>query len=131
MSLTRRVRFMMGVSATVALVALPACHPGSGVDHSGGGADCSGYWTSFHNPYQFGLRDNAGGSDDDWCYIDFGPTEGTMNRRVSIVEDSNIGQWQYRPADMGGIAGPTIWWKICEERQNDPDLCSSNHENSI
>lgn len=130
MDVWKPMTVVVGTGAAVALAVPPvlASHPGSGVDHSGGGADCSGFWTSRH-PYQFGLRDNAGGSDDDWCYIDFGAGPG-LGRRVSIPEDSSIGNWQYRRADMGGIKGQ-IYWRICEERQDDPDLCSSIHNNTI
>lgn len=127
-SRTRRVRGAACLAASA--LALAACHPGSGVAYSGGGADCAGSWTDRHDPYAFGLMDRAGGGDDDWCYVDYGPRQDQLYRRVSIPEDSRIGEWQYRAPDMGGISG-SIWWKICEERQNDPDYCAGPYNHSI
>lgn len=113
-----------------AVVLLPACHPGSGVVSSSSGADCDGYFTNRHNPYQFGLKDKRGGDDDDFCYIDYGPSSGNLPRRVSIPEDLMINSWQYRNADLGGIS-ERVWFKVCEERQNDDDYCSGAKEASI
>ncbi len=71
--------------------------------------------------------DREGGNDDDYGYIDYGPTSSSKNsgkRRVKIAEDSDIGQWQARTPDLSGIGG-TIYFKVCEERENDPDFCSN------
>jgi hypothetical protein len=121
-----------GLAATGATLAMPS--PASaiigGPYHSGGGGDCSGRWHSLSEAShggQFSLRDNAGGSDNDYCYIEYYPAGGS--RRVSIGEDTSIGSWQYRNTDLSGI-GDQITFKVCEERENDPDLCSSVHTHS-
>jgi hypothetical protein len=94
----------------------------------GNGGDCLANWHSQldHRPNagRFGLMDRAGGSDDDYCYVEYGPWEGgAFQRRVTIPEDSLIGRWQYRTPDLGGF-GDRVTFRVCEERDHDPDLCS-------
>lgn len=99
--------------------------------YSGGGSDCAGRWHSQSESShggEFSLMDRAGGDDNDYCYVEY-YTDGGRSRRVSIAEDSQIGQWQYKPADLSDI-GSSINFKVCEERDNDPDLCSDVHNHS-
>jgi len=97
----------------------------SGVINSAGN-DCSAYWDSDGNA--FFIRDNAGGDDNDYCYVDYGATQaqaaGSSARRLTIPQDSSIGNFQRRVPDLSGI-GDQIYFKVCEERENDPDLCSN------
>ncbi|MGH3697785.1 MAG: hypothetical protein ACRDRX_28035 [Pseudonocardiaceae bacterium] len=97
----------------------------SGEIYSGGGSDCAGLWRS--GPEEFSIMDRQGGDDNDYCYIEYGPAQKLTNgkrRRVTIPEDSSIGAWQTRTPDLSGI-DKMIYFKVCEERENDPDLCSN------
>jgi hypothetical protein len=107
--------------AAFGLVAAPASAR-SGVIYSGGGADCAGMW---NGGGVFYLMDRAGGNDDDYCYIDYGSSRKLAEkRRVSIDIDSHINEWQSAYADTSGL-DDTIYFKVCEERENDNDLCSN------
>lgn len=94
--------------------------------------DCSGKYhtqSDYSNQGLFGLRDNAGGDDDDYCYIDYRDS-GVPTRRAYIEEDSRIDEWQYRSPDFSGFYD-TFQFKVCEERQDDPDVCTSWVDASI
>lgn len=106
----------------LALTAGPATAAESGVIYSGGGSDCAGKWDGTY----FYLMDRAGDGDNDYCYIDYGSTPKLPEkRRVSIPIDDQINTWQQtEPPDLSGMTG-TVYFKVCEERENDPDLCSN------
>lgn len=104
----------------------PSATADSGEIYSAGN-DCKGQWLS--GPNDFRIMDRAGGGDNDYCYIDYGSTKaiagGSSARRLTLCEDCYVGQWRYfTNPDLSGI-GSTIWFKVCEERENDPDLCSN------
>lgn len=91
------------------------------------GSDCSGLWKS--GPNDFWIRDNAGGNDNDYCYIDYGNSAaqagGSNARRLTLCEDCYVNEWRvFANPDLSGI-GTQIYFKVCEERENDPDLCSN------
>lgn len=113
--------------SSVAIFSGDSVDADSGVINSGGGADCSGLWKS--GPNDFWIRDNAGGNDDDYCYIDYGKSAkqagGSNARRISLCEDCFVDQWRaFTNPDLSGI-GEQIYFQVCEERENDPDLCSN------
>lgn len=117
---------LTGVTAVGLGFGLPAspASADSGVINSAGN-DCSGQWLS--GPNQFRIRDNAGGSDDDYCYIDYGGSAGSVGRRISHPEDCCVGSWRNYNPDLSGIGASSLYFKVCEERENDPDLCSNVH----
>jgi hypothetical protein len=125
---SHHLRWAACAGAVVVCAASPASASTSGAYYSGGGADCAGQWYSLTHPThagQFAIMDRAGGADDDYCYVKYDRT-----RRVSIPEDSAIGRWQYRTADVRGI-GEQIYFQVCEERDHDPDLCSFQAAHSL
>lgn len=131
-STTKKV-IVGGVAATAAAIAVgpgPAIadHPSAGPFNSSGN-DCTGYYSK-HNQ-SFYIRDNAGGDDNDHCYVDYGGSAaqagGSNPKRVAINTDSSIGNYQRRAADLSGIENGSLYFQVCEERENDDDLCSSVH----
>jgi hypothetical protein len=114
---------LIGAGVVVGLFPDPAAAD-SGTIYSAG-QDCAGRWQDSQGN-RFQLMDRAGGGDDDYCYIDYGGSA-NLGKRVTIPEDSSIGSWQTRRPDMTGIGNDSMYFKVCEERENDPDLCSSVH----
>jgi hypothetical protein len=112
------------VALTAAAVLPVFTHPAaadSGEIYSTGN-DCVGKLSG----YTFLVKDLAGGSDNDYCYIDYGSSKDLPEeRRVTIPIDSKIGAWQnvYSQIDWSGIHD-VVYFKVCEERENDNDLCS-------
>jgi hypothetical protein len=118
-----KVGIVGAVAASALLLSTSPASADSGAIYSGGGSDCVGMWLSGSNVFQ--IADLAGGKDDDYCYIDYGPSRKLADRRLSIPIDSSIGNWQVVASpDLSGI-GDQIFFKVCEERENDPDLCSN------
>ena len=82
------------------------------------GGQCEATWQSA--PNRFRVRDNDL-HDSDYCYVVY-----AFNRSLS-----NASRWN-RAQDVGGYAyfgvggsHSLIYFKVCKERQNDPDICSS------
>lgn len=82
------------------------------------GTQCEAKWLSASN--QFRIRDNDLG-DSDYCYVDWGWSSGNLPNRFSNPQD--VGGYFYYTVNVG--THTTIYWKVCKERQNDPDICSS------
>lgn len=82
------------------------------------GGQCEAKWLS--SPNQFRIRDNDL-ADSDYCYVDWGWSSGSLTSRFSNPQD--VGGYFYYTVNVSGHS--TIWWKVCKERQNDPDICSS------
>jgi hypothetical protein len=128
MTMRNAVKPLVAVAGGLAAVAVAPSTPAfadSGVIYSGGGSDCAGRWMNSRGD-EFALMDRAGGDDNDYCYVDYGGSP-SLGKRLTIPEDSHIGEWQYRKADMAGVGKNSMYFKVCEERENDPDLCSSVH----
>jgi hypothetical protein len=118
---------MAGGAATFLVGTAGPALADSGVIYSQEG-DCKGQWLSGSG--RFRLADLAGGDDNDHCYIDYGdgPENSDAGRRITIAEDSNIGQWQFpRGQDMTGIPVDSLYFQVCEEREDDSDMCSNIH----
>jgi hypothetical protein len=133
-----RLGVMAGtMAAAFGLVVTPASAD-SGVIYSGGGSDCAGEWLD--GPEDFRLADRAGGKDNDYCYVEYGSDKklSDIKRRLTIPEDglvsgveriiddgqNDAGDWFIRSPDLSGIRNQ-IYFKVCEERENDPDHCSN------
>ncbi|WP_150251456.1 hypothetical protein [Nocardiopsis deserti] len=127
----RRSMKTLGTLAAAAVltvgVGLPAAHADSGIRVVYGGGEndgasneeCAGQWLHATNQFRLQDRDLA---DDDWCYIDY-RFEGRDNTgRYSIPQDQSSGWYYSNTIDNPG-AVPRIEFKVCQERQNDPDLC--------
>lgn len=117
---------LAAVAGGVAVAAVAPAGPAfadSGVIYSAGG-DCAGQWRN--SAGAFYIMDRAGGDDNDHCYVDYGGTP-SLGKRLTIPTDSRVGEWQRRVPDMAGVGRNSMYFKVCEERENDPDLCSSVH----
>lgn len=84
---------------------------------SASGGQCKAQWLS--SPNQFAILDNDV-YDSDYCYVQYGWSSGSLTNRISRPQD--VGGWGYYTVTIGGSV---IWWKVCKERQNDSDICSS------
>ena len=84
------------------------------------GGQCAGKWQSGYNRFWIEDRDVQ---DSDYCYIRYGWASGDGNTvgRFNHPQDSK--DRGYYPVNVSGHS--TIWWKLCKERQNDPDICTS------
>jgi hypothetical protein len=82
------------------------------------GTQCEAKWLSGSN--QFRIRDNDL-NDSDYCYVQYGWSSSNLTNRISRPQD--VGGYGYYTVTVGSYS--TIWWKVCKERQNDPDICSS------
>ncbi|WP_152520875.1 hypothetical protein [Nocardiopsis halophila] len=122
----------LGVFAAAAALSvgagIPAAYANSGVrvvyggDDEGSGEgnsneECAGQWLHRWNEFQLQDRDLG---DDDWCYIDY-RFEGQENfSRVSIPQD--IAGWKKIPV-KNFTGAPRVEFTVCQERQNDSDIC--------
>ena len=86
------------------------------------GTQCEGQYDDNDNgsPLQFGIRDNDR-NDDDYCYIDYGFAANDLSRRITREQDAFGYEWTSISPPSGK---KTVYWKLCKERQNDPDICS-------
>ncbi|MFF4374789.1 hypothetical protein ACFYZX_15440 [Nocardiopsis dassonvillei] len=108
-------------------VGLPAAHADSGirvvygyVENDGiSNEECAGQWLHAKNQFRLQDRDLA---DDDWCYIDYRFAGRDNTARYSIPQDQSS-TWYVSPSIDNPGAVPNIEFKVCQERQNDSDLC--------
>ncbi len=86
---------------------------------SASGGQCRGDWHADDD--HFWILDNDV-FDSDYCYIDYRWANVGGGGRFSAVQD--VGGWQgpYNASPPGGATG--VEWRVCKERQNDPDICS-------
>ncbi|MER6364780.1 hypothetical protein [Kitasatospora sp. NPDC001527] len=72
-------------------------------------------------PDWFGIRD-VDNNDSDYCYVDYSfNSNHSASSRISRQQDINT-NWGYY-----GITATNsyLWFHVCKERQNDPDICSA------
>ncbi len=94
----------------------PAAADSDIINASGG--QCQGQWLSADN--QFRIRD-ADNDDSDYCYVDYSWNSAHTERsRVSRPQDINT-NWGYYDVT---VTAQVIYFHVCKERQDDPDVCS-------
>lgn len=83
------------------------------------GGQCRG---NYNHGATFFIMD-ADGSDSDYCYILYNWSAGGGGR-INHPQDYGVGNWyQY---DVNGTPGSrSVDWRVCKERENDPDICSA------
>src|SRR5687768_3885037 len=91
---------LAGVGAAFALFPSPASAASSGYYNTPEGGDCTGHYSGGNSFY---LRDNAGGNDNDYCYILYGGTNSPGNR-IELEEDYNIGNYTHLTVDVSRIS---------------------------
>lgn len=89
------------------------------------GKQCKAKWQS--GPGSFRIWD-LDLDDDDYCYVQWGFDKEMMDSRFSRPQDVG-GSGSYPIGEAGCEA--EIWWKVCKERQDDPDICSSVRPDAI
>ncbi|RPE37165.1 hypothetical protein [Kitasatospora cineracea] len=112
-------RGAVGVAALgLALGAIPGqASADSGVISASNG-QCEAQWLSGND--WFGIRDVDNG-DSDYCYVDYSFNSDHSNRsRVSRQQDVNT-NWGYYGIT---VTSSYIYFHVCKERQDDPDICS-------
>lgn len=117
----KRKALMMatGAGTVVALAAAPAVADSPVVTASGG--QCEAKWISSNE--QFRLRDNDV-NDSDYCYVHYALTQPDVANNPSRAQaNQDVQGYQYRSTGLAN--GKTVYWKVCKERQNDNDICSS------
>jgi len=113
-----------GLGAGVAVLSgAPAFADSPTITASNG--QCEAKWFSANPVDTFRIRDDDL-NDSDFCYVDFSfSSESGVNAsghgRVQVGQD--VGGFHNFGVGNGG--SKTVWWKVCKERQNDPDICSS------
>ncbi|MFK4186907.1 hypothetical protein ACI2L4_23240 [Streptomyces sparsogenes] len=113
-------RIGLGVAALCfsSLLATGTASADSPVIQASGG-DCRAWWSSSAN--EFGIRD-ADNNDNDWCYVDYSwQSDHTPAYRLALPQDEDT-RYHYFPVNVNS---ETIYWKVCKERSDDPDVCSS------
>jgi hypothetical protein len=83
------------------------------------GGQCRAAWMAASD--SFSMRDGDL-NDSDYCYVRYGFSSGTLNYQVSIPQDA---QGTFNRYASGAPGNKTIYWKVCKERQNDPDICGT------
>lgn len=84
---------------------------------------CVARW--LNNPDKFHI-DDLDTNDNDYCYVQYGYSGTNLPNRISHPQDvSNYGAY---PVNTGGFS--RIYWKVCKERNHDPDICSSVKNNA-
>ncbi|WP_327354605.1 hypothetical protein [Streptomyces sp. NBC_01304] len=85
---------------------------------SASGGQCKAYWDRSENAFYIADKDNH---DSDWCYVDYSWSSSHSDKhRKSVPQDLDT-KYHKRPVT---IEGRTIYWHVCKERQDDPDICS-------
>jgi hypothetical protein len=80
---------------------------------------CAAQWLS--GPNQFGIEDRDV-NDNDYCYVRYGWSSGDTNTVGRYNNPEDVKGWNYYNVNVTGHS--TIWWKVCKERENDPDICT-------
>lgn len=117
----RKVSLVVAMVATVILAGGTAQADSPVVTASGN--QCEATWLS--SPDQFRIRDNDT-DDSDYCFVDWGWSSGALNSRFANPQDA--GGYFYHSVNTTGKAN--IWWKVCKERQADPDICSTTRQDA-
>lgn len=89
------------------------------------GKQCKAKWLS--GPGAFRIWD-LDVHDDDYCYVQWGFSEDTMDSRFSRPQD--VGGYGTYSIGEPGCEG-VIWWQVCKERQHDSDICSEVRSDAI
>ncbi|WP_406114936.1 hypothetical protein [Kitasatospora purpeofusca] len=83
------------------------------------GGQCEAQWLSGND--WFGIRD-VDNNDSDYCYVDYSfNSNHSASSRVSRQQDINT-NWGYHGIT---VTSNYIYFHVCKERQNDPDICSN------
>lgn len=82
---------------------------------------CVARW--INNPDKFNIDDLD--DDNDYCYVQYGYSSTNLPSRIAHPQD--VEEAASYPVNTGTNA--RIYWKICKERQDDPDICSSVQNN--
>ncbi|MEU6720329.1 hypothetical protein ABZ897_53510 [Nonomuraea sp. NPDC046802] len=81
---------------------------------------CAAKWLSGPNDFRIWDKDT---NDSDYCYVHYSfQSDHSPFSRISHPQDVG-GYHDYHILNPQGR--PVIYWKICKERQNDTDICSS------
>jgi hypothetical protein len=83
---------------------------------------CVARW--LNNPDKFHI-DDLDITDNDYCYVQYGYSGTNLPNRISHPQD--VSDYGAYPVNTG--SNGRIYWKVCKERQDDPDICSAvvNH----
>jgi hypothetical protein len=128
-------RAMVGGACTGALLAVPLADAaladseviGVSFDNGNGNYQCFGKWWTDGGQGWFEIADNDL-DDSDYCYVSYGWASGDSNNAGRFNNPQDVKGWNSYPVNITNH--PTIWWKLCKERQNDPDICSVYMHNS-
>lgn len=119
------VRKIAVVAGALSVAGVLFATPSSAHEVSASGGQCWGNHAS--GTTTFYIKDNDG-NDDDYCYINYNWNTGGGGR-INHPQDYNVGNYTaYLVSKPQGAT--SVSWRVCKERQNDPDLCSSYHSHS-
>lgn len=117
----------VGLAGATAAAALAQAQPASGAysgEQYASSNQCQASYNSNFGTY-FRIRDNDL-NDSDYCYVNYnfvGPNDAYL-MRWNAQQDAP--GYQIFPTDTG--SNKTVWWHVCKERQNDPDVCSGPYQ---
>lgn len=130
-SLVHKAMTVVGVcvaAGAASVVASPVATADSGIrwvheDDSYTDQDCAGQWLSGPNDVRVKDGDLQ---DDDYCYVEYSlhykDGEPVDPERFDIPQDWD--SYWYHDHVENPTAEKWIWFKVCQERQDDPDLCT-------
>jgi hypothetical protein len=97
----------------------------SGAWRSASGGQCRAAWNAPTNAFHISDGDL---NDSDWCYVQYGYATQNLRYRESIPQDRQ-GSFSRSADDVAG--NKYVYWKVCKERQNDPDVCSGVYQSVV
>ena len=85
---------------------------------------CAAKWHSSSGAFEIWDKDHK---DHDTCYVKYGFTKDELHSQRNHPDVPNSRTY---PVEEAGCE-QTIWWKVCKQRQDDDDICSSVRSDSV